>query len=140
MRKQNKQLNLTNREMDVLNILWSAEKSLVASEITKADISLTINTVQAVLRSLLKKNLIEIAEIVYSGTVLCRSYRPTITSKDFALQQFVTQFENLDKSITPPNFVAALLEREKNEESVIEELEKLLQDRKRQLKGGIKGE
>ncbi|WP_077609399.1 BlaI/MecI/CopY family transcriptional regulator [Clostridium sp. Marseille-P2415] len=140
MLKQNKQLNLTNREMDVLNVLWSAEKSLVASEITKADRSLTINTVQAVLRSLLKKNLIEIAEIVYSGTVLCRSYRPTITSKDFTLQQFVTQFENLDKSITPPNFVAALLEREKNEESVIEELEKLLQERKRQLKGGIKGE
>lgn len=134
MPKQNNQSKLTDREMDVLDILWSAEKPLVASEIAKAGDSLTINTVQVVLRNLLKKKLIEVAEIVYSGTVLCRSYRPTITSKDFALRQFVDQFHNMDKSITPPSLVAALLENEKDEEGVIEELEKLLKERKRKLK------
>ncbi len=123
---------LTNREMDILNILWSSESPLIASEIANIDHSLTINTIQVVLRNLLKKKLIEVADIVYSGTVLCRSYRPTVDSKDFTLQQFVTEFKSMN-SITTPKLVATLLEHEKNEEVVIAELEKILNERKRKL-------
>ena len=68
---------LTNREMDILNILWSAEEPLVASEIAKRDETLTINTVQATMRIMLKQGLVEVGDIVYSGTVLSRSFRPT---------------------------------------------------------------
>lgn len=123
---------LTDREMDILNILWSSESPLIASEIANNDPSLTINTIQVVLRNLLNKKLIEVADIVYSGTVLCRSYRPTAESKDFTLQKFITEFNNM-KSITTPRLVASLLEHEKNEEAVIAELEKLLEERKRNL-------
>lgn len=134
MPKQHNMNNLTNREMDILNILWSEGKPLVASDIAKFDDTLTINTVQAVLRNLLKKKLIAVADIVYSGTVLCRSYKPTISANDFTIKQFVTQYENMDKSITIPNIVANLLEHEKNEESVIKELEEMLEKRKKFLK------
>ena len=48
---------LTDREMDILNILWSSESPLIASEIANSDPSLTINTIQVVLRNLLKKKL-----------------------------------------------------------------------------------
>lgn len=130
MPKQKKAL--TDREMDILNILWLSEKPLIASEIANRDDSLTINTIQVVLRNLLKKKLIEVADIVYSGTVLCRSYRPTMESKDFTLQQFISEFQNMN-SITTPKLVATLLEHEKNEEVVIAELEKLLEERKREL-------
>lgn len=65
--------SLTNREMDILNILWSAQRPLTASEIAKSKEALTINTVQANLRKLQNKNLIRVADIVYSGTVLSRS-------------------------------------------------------------------
>ncbi len=64
--------DLTHRDMDILNVLWEGKGSLTASQIVEAGPSLTINTVQAVLRKLLKKKLIEIDKIVYSGTVLCR--------------------------------------------------------------------
>lgn len=57
-----------------MKILWDAGTPLVASDIVKAESSMNINTVQASLRVLLKENLIEIADIVYSGTVLSRSY------------------------------------------------------------------
>ena len=50
------------------------------------------------------------------------------------MQQFVTQFQNMDKSITTPSLVATLLEHEKDEETIIEELEKLLQERRKLLK------
>lgn len=57
--KKKKFPKLTSREIDILNILWENEKSLIASEIADARPDLTINTVQAVLRKLLKYQLIE---------------------------------------------------------------------------------
>ena len=51
--------NLTGREKDILDILWKAGKGLIASEIVKEMEGLTINTVQAVLKKLLKRNLIK---------------------------------------------------------------------------------
>jgi len=134
MPRQKNPSKLTDREMDILNILWSTGKPLIASEIAHSKDSLTINTVQVVLRNLLKKKLVEVADIVYSGTVLSRSYQPTVDAKDFTLHQFVTEFKNLNNSITTPKLVATLLEHEKNEESTIAELEKVLEERKRLLR------
>ena len=57
---------LTKRQEDVMNILWDAKEPIIASEIVKTGTDLNINTVQAALRSLIKKNYIEVAEIVYS--------------------------------------------------------------------------
>ena len=62
--------NITGREMDVLEALWSSEKPLVASDIPKMKPSLSISSVQLALRNLVKKKLVEVADIVYSGTVL----------------------------------------------------------------------
>lgn len=119
--------------MDILNILWSAQKPLVASEITKSNDSLTINTVQAVLRNLLKKELIKVDKIVYSGTVLSRCYIPVISQDDFELQQVVNQIKSVNKKITIPNIVATLLEEENNEETALKELEEWLNKRKKQI-------
>lgn len=73
---------LTKRQEDVMNILWDAKEPIIASEIVKTGTDLNINTVQAALRSLIKKNYIEVAEIVYSGTVLTRSYRAIVKRKE----------------------------------------------------------
>ena len=72
---------LTKRQEDVMNILWDAKEPIIASEIVKTGTDLNINTVQA-LRSLIKKNYIEMTEIVYSGTVLTRSYRAIVKREE----------------------------------------------------------
>lgn len=74
--------DLTKRQEDVMNILWDAKEPIIASEIVKTGTDLNINTVQAALRSLIKKNYIEVAEIVYSGTVLTRSYRAIVKREE----------------------------------------------------------
>ncbi len=127
------ELSLTKREMDVMTILWESNTPLVASEITKMDDSLNINTVQAVIRKLLDKKYIEVADIVYSGTVLTRSYRPTLSKKEMTVQRFIRQFQENDK-VSIPNLVTTLLKHEKNEREVIEELEVMLEERKKMLK------
>ena len=117
--------DLSKREMDILNILWQAEAPLVASEIAKEDETLTINTVQATLRKLLKKELVQVADIVYSGTVLCRSYRPTEASRDLALRGFAAQFHSFKKMVPIPQFVTALLEQETDDDTTLKEIEAL---------------
>jgi len=126
------ELSLTKRELDVMTILWESSSPLVASEITKMDESLNINTVQAVIRKLLDKKYIEVDDIVYSGTVLTRSYKPALSKKEMAVQRFLGQFQENDK-VSIPNLVATLLKHEKNEQEVIEELELLLAERKKLL-------
>lgn len=131
--EQNK-FKLTPREIDVLNILWSNNEPLIASDIAKKGNNLSINTVQAVLRDLLNKKLIEVADIVYSGTVLTRSYRPLITEQDLMMKELKNQFKKIDKNvISIPSIVTFLIESEKDEKLIIEELEKLLLERKKSL-------
>lgn len=66
-----------------MDVLWEADEPMIASEIVKAREDLNVNTVQAALRSLVKKNYIEVADIVYSGTVLSRRYKTLITKEDY---------------------------------------------------------
>ena len=48
----NTMLNLTKRDMDVLNILWESDEPKTATMISKSGDGLTMNTTQAVLRKL----------------------------------------------------------------------------------------
>lgn len=128
--------HLTKRDYDILNILWSSPVPLTASEIVKSNPELTINTVQAVLRRLLKNNFLEVADIVYSGTVLCRSYKPTVSANDFTISEFAAEFRNLAQNIPSTSLVAAFLELETDKTKAkdeIEALESLLQKYKEQL-------
>jgi predicted transcriptional regulator len=134
MPKTRKTFSLTDKEMQIMKILWKSPEPLVASEITKMDMSLNNNTVQAVIRKLLSKNFIKVADIVYSGTVLTRSYAPALSEKELMVQQFVDQVQETEENIPIPNLVATLLKHEKNEEKIINELELLLEERKKMLK------
>lgn len=134
MPKTRKIFSLTDKEMQIMKILWKSPEPLVASEITKMDMSLNKNTVQAVIRKLLSKNFIKVADIVYSGTVLTRSYAPALSEKELMVQQFVDQVQEYEENIPIPNLVATLLKHEKNEEKIIKELELLLEERKKTLK------
>lgn len=127
---------LTGRDMDILDILWNSENPMTASQITEAKDGLTINTVQSVLRKLLKLELVEVADIVYSGTVLCRSYRASVSAQEIALSRFVSESRRLSDGISPSSFVAALLDTETDKEArakEIQKLEHLLQDYKKNL-------
>ena len=131
--KKKKFPKLTSREID---ILWENEKPLIASEIADARSDLTINTVQAVLRKLLKYQLVEVADIVYSGTVLSRSYRPTITSEEFAVQELTSDYLAFQKTVSKPLLVSALLDTEEDPvkaRETIDELQQMLDAYKKEL-------
>lgn len=102
--------------------------SLVASDIVKAESSMNINTVQASLRVLLKENLIEIADIVYSGTVLSRSYRPLISRDVY----FNAEYKNIIGNSSTSAMIATFIEQEEDI-SELERIEELIRKRMKEL-------
>lgn len=91
MKKQ--QIHLTNRERQILDIMWDSDTPMTASEIVSVCPDLTKSTVQAVLRKLLAYEYISVADIVHSGTVLCRRYRPTFSRAQFLAAQLKNTFD-----------------------------------------------
>lgn len=78
MRKQ-----FSDRQLEIMKILWESDKPLIASDFVKRNKDLNINTVQACLRVLTNIKAIKVADIVYSGTVLSRSYIPLISQEEY---------------------------------------------------------
>lgn len=125
----------TGRDIDIMQILWDAPDSMTALEIVNQHPDLTMNTVQAVLRKLLKYELVKINRIVYSGTVLSRSFAPAVSSEEFVILQMkenVKEIEIIDKTA----LIALLFKEETDTEKTlkeIEELETFLADYKKTL-------
>ena len=123
--------NLTKRDLDVMHVLWDSEEPKPAAMIVKARPDLTMNTVQAVLRKLLNNNFIEVADIVYSGTVLSRSYRDAISQTEYTLQKMTCEYQSLKNKPSKASILKALLDAENDKEIVkqdIEEIRKFLED------------
>lgn len=128
---------LTKRELEIMTILWNSDTPLIASDIAKKGDDLTINTVQALLKKLLKLGYIEVADIVYSGTVLSRSYTPTITSDDYEMGNILNSYSKItDKSKGVSRFVTAFLEDSEDPDQLlreINELQELLRQKEQEL-------
>lgn len=74
---------LTPSQLNIMKTLWDKKEPMIASDFVQLDPSLNLNSVQSALRSLLKKNYIEVSDIVYSGKVLTRRYIPVVSSEDY---------------------------------------------------------
>ena len=59
---------LTQKQLEVMKVLWDHNKPMISSEIEKSNPSFNTNTVQTCLRELLKKDYIQFGVFVYSGT------------------------------------------------------------------------
>lgn len=113
------------RELDVLNILWKSDEPMMATDIVNAKAGLTQSTVTAVLRKLLKDNLVEVVGITHSGRVLSRTYRPTEASRDVILQDFTESYNSFSDVISESSLCAAILTTNKNPEKAKSEIKKL---------------
>lgn len=137
MRSKNNPENsyeLSKRELDVMNVFWSKEGSVIASDIPKVNQTLSINTVQAVIKKLISKNYLKVDEIVYSGTVLTRSYLPVVSAEEYAKRQIKTDASFLSKYANKLEVISALLDAEEDEAKLIADVEALLEKRKKKLK------
>ena len=119
---------LTPSQLNIMKILWDKKEPMIASDFVQLDPSLNLNSVQSALRSLLKKNYIEVSDIVYSGKVLTRSYIPVVSSEDYASENI----NGVLKDLLSSNILLQYVESE-NDIKVIERLQEKLEERKKIL-------
>lgn len=120
---------ISEREKDVMAVLWRYGKNLTASDISKKGNKLSINTVQVALRNLMKKEYIKVADIVYSGTVLTRSYVPIISAEQYAANQLqALRLNSLNFSTL--NFIDHLPKDDKSE--ILNDLENIIKQKKQE--------
>ena len=133
---EKRHIHLTKRENQILDILWDTNEPMTASEIVSSCPDLTKSTVQAVLRKLLTNKYIEVADIVHSGTVLCRKYRPTFSRSQFISSQLKRSFSINPAAISRIELFSGLLGNIENPGislNEIEEMEKMLEEYKEKL-------
>ena len=118
---------LTPSQLNIMKTLWDKKEPMIASDFVQLDPSLNLNSVQSALRSLLKKNYIEVSDIVYSGKVLTRRYIPVVSSEDYASENINGVLEDLLSSN-----ILQYVESE-NDIKVIERLQEKLEERKKIL-------
>ena len=87
---------------------------------------------QSVLKKLLQRGFIEVAEIVQSGTVLSRSYAPVIKPEEYAIKYVMSEIFPFDKMVLGTGYLSALFESVDNDEMLIKELEQFIQEKRSQ--------
>lgn len=118
---------ITRKQLEIMQVLWASDRSLTASEISASNDDLNINTVQVCLRQLLNKEYVKISEIVYSGTVLCRSYQPVIAKQEYVAEFFQDALGNGMGAAL--NFI-----NEQADTSMLDELEDAIKLKREKLK------
>ena len=121
---------LSKQQLEIMKILWNSDKPLVASDILTQPTELNINTVQASLRVLVKKEAIEVADIVYSGTVLSRCYRPLISKNEY----FAETCRDIAGDDSRSSLISSIINKE-TDLSELEELRKMIDKRKAEIEG-----
>ena len=125
---------LSEREMNVMQVLWKYEKPMTVTEIVESEKELTTPTVHTVLRKWLDKGYVQVIDTVQTGKVFARRYKAKKTQDEEIEEKIEKCMKN---SRNPMSFVntitAALLNGAVDEESVIDELERIVQKRKKEI-------
>lgn len=126
-------MKLNMKEMEVLKVLLSSDQALTATQIVKAGNDLTQSTVQAVLRKLLAKELVEAKGVTHSGNVLCRTFGVTGKCKEVINQRFIESLMDFKDLFGLKVAILGMLDAERDEtqrKKSIKELEELLDELK----------
>lgn len=112
--------HLTVRENEIMDIFWHSEKALSANDVYLLQPELSKNTIQAVLRKLLKMNYLEVAGIGYNKNSLTREFKAAVTQAEY-VSSFLVEAESFQLACS---FVKGTKDTEK-----LEELQSLIQKR-----------
>ena len=117
---------LSTREIQIMNILWSSDKPLSANQIAEVCDDMSVFSVQQVLQRLLKNEIIKVAEIGYSNTVLTRFYVSVLTQAEYV--QFLLGDSNLNLYKITSFFI-----ENNTDKNTLQDLKKQIVERQKKL-------
>lgn len=117
------QLTVSDRELEILDILWNSIQPMTAKDIQRSNPSLAMSTIQNILKKLLSRKIIQVDDIIQSGKVLTRSYVPALSKEELIIRQY--------SDLKLPGLITAFLGQQSDSEIEVEikEIEELLKKR-----------
>lgn len=124
-------MELTKSELEVMNVLWQANRPLSRSEILTLSTSKTWkdSSIHILLNGLLNKNAIKEAGYVRSGKTFGRLYAANISCQEYYAKNV---FAGSSKEVLPMLF-SALIQSDGISPELINELKDMLEKCKREL-------
>lgn len=123
--------HLTNSEEDLMELFWEKKEPLTSVDISEfsADRSWNGNYIHMMLRSLLKKDMIEVCGTVQCGTQYARQFVPIVTKEQYAAKLVMSK--GIEKNSIAAVTVAMVNEVNKaDEEGLVKQLEEIIQELK----------
>lgn len=123
--------HLTKSEEELMKIFWEKKEALTSVDILEisVDRSWNGNYIHMMLRSLMKKGMIEICGTVQYGTQYARQFTPIITKEQYAAKLVMSK--GIEKNAIAAVTVAMVNEvSEADEEGLVKQLEEIVQELK----------
>lgn len=124
---------LTKSEEEILDLLWTENKPMTSSDIVNLSVNRTWKKsyIHLLINSMLKKEVIKIDGFVKTTKNYARTFVPVLTREEYIIKQF-TESADFNKG-SKTDLFAALID-ETDDPKIIDELEKILQRKKEELK------
>lgn len=74
---------LTNKENEIMDILWNTDKPLSAQEICKYSKKMSIYSVQQLLHRLLDLNFVQVDQITQINKTFSRFFKPSVSQAEY---------------------------------------------------------
>lgn len=125
-----KKEKLTRSEEDLMEIFWEAERPLTSIQLVELgeDHAWKSSYIHIMLKSLEKKEMITICGAIQYGTQYARQFQPLLTREEYAARVAISTGISED-SIA--QVTIAMAKQAGNEENLISELEKIIQELKK---------
>ena len=125
---------LTKSELEIMTLLWKVGKPLTASEIIEhsTDKTWKDSYIHLLINSLLNKGMIRAEGFAKTTKNYARTFTTAVTKAEYAVRQ-ITGKQGLCKN-TVISIVSALIDRSENSKELIGALEKLVAEKKANLK------
>lgn len=127
---------ITINEYNVLLAIWKAGRPLSAQEIVEniEDKTFKDRTIHSILNALLEKGLIYVDGQRLSSRIYCRLFNASVSFEQFQSQQIMdSPVYRKDKAQVLPGILSALVEDQDIDADTLDQLEALLEERKKRL-------
>lgn len=124
------EMGMTKSEEQMMDIFWSSETPLTSVDIVNMKVkdSWCNGLVHNIIRSLLKKGLLEECGMQHYGTQYARKIKPAYDRETYAAKFLISKM-NGKASVSK---VMAALAKEEDREEIIEELENIIRDMRKE--------
>ncbi|SEL14544.1 Predicted transcriptional regulator [Butyrivibrio sp. ob235] len=123
---------LTQSEMEIMQAFWKCDRSMSLSELKEVSPNRTWKdrSVFSMINNLIKKGFLKEDSFVHSGKTIARTFAPIISCTEYMISQFGEYSDKIDYT----QLLTGLLGDKDIDPNDIDELDKLISMKKRELK------